>query len=573
MEGARLDHLAQYLAEARQGYVAPPVVLPGEELLLRLGGVGTPEVAEFTVCEVAGALGLSQAAATGLCADVLDLTFRLREVAQCVRAGVLPFVRARMIARRTRELSVAECVLVQARLMRLRDSGRGPMPVAALVPMGRLKDMVDQAVLTVRGPETVAQAEAKVAASLYVEVVHQAGGATDLAAADAARLDALLDEIAGWLAQVGDERPKKILRAVALGLLADPDLLSALSEMQTQQPSAGNDVGAAPDELVDSDVPAAPVPSPVPAETPAAAGIAGLPAGVLEKLRRMRSTVLYVHLDRASETWCEEKAGALSKEQARQIVGHSNVAIRPVLDLAEPLTYTGYVAPPKLKEQLALLNAGYCTFPYCTRRARVSDVDHRRSYATGGPTATANTHRPCRKHHRVKDKGGWRVVSPAPGIWIWTSPAGALWLVTNGTTTPLNGIFTAPQNRIVTMPPDVGSIAFPDGTLSTSLDSGSTVLALGSGREAGATPTGDGHAPTADPAAEGREGSRASETKPSTGSSNTYPAAVDPGASNPAASVPPSAGNTRGPKDAGTPTNHPLTPDEYDVTYNFIDTG
>src|SRR5690606_17783320 len=112
--------------------------------------------------------------------------------------------------------------------------------------------------------------------------------------------------------QVGDERPKKILRAVALGLLADPDLLSALSEMQTQQPSAGNDVGTAPDELVDSDAPAAPVPSPAPAETPAAAGIAGLPAGVLEKLRRMRSTVLYVHLDRSSETWCEETAGALS---------------------------------------------------------------------------------------------------------------------------------------------------------------------------------------------------------------------------------------------------------------------
>src|SRR5690606_29501454 len=178
--------------------------------LLQLGGVGTVRVPEFTVCEVAGALGLSQAAATGLCADVLDLSSRLRQVAGCVRDGSLPFVRARMIARRTRDLTVAECGLVQARLMQTRDTGRGPVPVAALVPMGRLKHMVDQAVLTVRGPETVEQAEARVAASLYVEVVHEAGGATDLAArlatADAARLDARLEEIAGWLTDVGDNR-------------------------------------------------------------------------------------------------------------------------------------------------------------------------------------------------------------------------------------------------------------------------------------------------------------------------------------------------------------------------------
>ncbi len=444
MEGARLDHLAQYLAEARQGYVAPPVVLPGEELLLRLGGVGTPEVAEFTVCEVAGALGLSQAAATGLCADVLDLSSRLRQVAGCVRDGSLPFVRARMIARRTRDLTVAECELVQARLLQLRDTGRGPMPVAALVPMGRLRHMVDQAVLTVRGPDTVEQAEAKGAASLHVEVVHEAGGATDLAArlatADAARLDARLDEIAGWLTDLGDGRPKTILRAVALGLLADPDLLTALTEMRDYHRNAMAE-GRAPDAIANQAGAAAVTPA------APAAGVAGLPAGVLEKLAKMRSTVLYLHLDRASGTWCEEGAGVLSKEQARQIVGHSQVTIRPVLDLSEPLAYTGYVAPPKLKRQLALLNAGYCTFPHCHRRAMVSDVDHQHPYADGGPTASLNTHRLCRKHHRAKDQGRWRVVQPAPGIWIWSSPAGAVWLVTNGTTTPLNGIFVTPAAR------------------------------------------------------------------------------------------------------------------------------
>ena len=135
-------------------------------------------------------------------------------------------------------------------------------------------------------------------------------------------------------------------------------------------------------------------------------------------------------------------AGVLTREQARQIVGHSDVTIRPVLDLAEPLTYTGDEAPAKLREQLALMNAGDCTFPHCHRRARTSDVDHQKTYGSGGATSSPNTHRLCRKHHRAKDKGRWHVVSPAPGLWIWTSPAGAVWLVANGTTTPLNGILS-----------------------------------------------------------------------------------------------------------------------------------
>lgn len=447
-----MDHLVQYLSEVREAYVPPTTPLPGEELLIRLGGAGTPEVREFTVCEVAGALALSQPAATGLCADVLDLGYRLRAIAQCVRGGALPFTRARMIARRTRELSVEECALVEARLTRLRDTGRGPMPVAALVPIGRLRAMVDQAVLTVRGPETEEEAEAQVAASLYVEVVHEAGGATDLAArlavADAARLDQRLNEIAGWLAQVGDKRPKKILRAVALGLLADPDLLAGLAairEGRAGSSDAADRNGGGP--ITPDD--ACPPEPPAPTQSAPAAGIAGLPAGVLEKLARVRSTVLYVHLDRASGTWSEENAGVLSKEQARQIVGHSNVTVRPVLDLAEPLLYTGYEAPPLLKEQLALMNAGYCTFPHCHRRARPSDVDHQQPHGAGGPTASCNTHRLCRRHHRAKDKGTWRVVSPAPGLWIWSSPVGAVWLVSNGTTTPLNGIFAARNGAVL----------------------------------------------------------------------------------------------------------------------------
>uniref|UniRef100_UPI003B3AA157 DUF222 domain-containing protein n=1 Tax=Pseudactinotalea sp. TaxID=1926260 RepID=UPI003B3AA157 len=238
MEGVRLDHLAQYLGEVSEEWQAP-VPGPGVEQAVRLGGRGTPVVPEFAVCEVATALGLTQPAATRLCAEVLDLAYRLRQVAGAVRCGQLSFARAQVIAHRTRDLPLEQARLVEERLCTPRNTGAGPVPMAAQVPMSRLTSVTDQAVLTVRGPQSAAEAEQRVAASLWVRMSPAEPGAADvtgrLAAADAVRLDRRLDQIAGWLQQVGDDRPKPILRAVALGLLADPDLLRALDDLRQQR--------------------------------------------------------------------------------------------------------------------------------------------------------------------------------------------------------------------------------------------------------------------------------------------------------------------------------------------------
>src|SRR3954471_5605713 len=50
--------------------------LPGAEQLLRLGGDGTPEVAEFAPAELGAVLGLSDHAGNHLVADALDLRHR-----------------------------------------------------------------------------------------------------------------------------------------------------------------------------------------------------------------------------------------------------------------------------------------------------------------------------------------------------------------------------------------------------------------------------------------------------------------------------------------------------------------
>jgi hypothetical protein len=152
MEGVRLDHLVQYLGEVAGDWEPPAWRGRGAERAIRLGGSGTPEIPEFAVVEVAAALGLTQPAATVLCADVLDLAYRLPRLTTAVRAGVLGFARAQALARRTRELTKEQVALVEERLCQPRDTNLGPAPLVAVVAMSRLRTVVDQAVVTVRAP-------------------------------------------------------------------------------------------------------------------------------------------------------------------------------------------------------------------------------------------------------------------------------------------------------------------------------------------------------------------------------------------------------------------------------------
>src|SRR5699024_10469912 len=98
--------------------------------------------------------------------------------------------------------------------------------------------------------------------------------------------------------------------------------------------------------------------------------------------------------------------------------GHSTVTVKPVIDLAENLAYTGYVAPPRLREQLLLMNAGRCTFPHCDRSAAGGDFDHLINYDSNAPpgapgsTCSRNGELLCRFHHRAKTHGRWIVESP-----------------------------------------------------------------------------------------------------------------------------------------------------------------
>ncbi|MFM8782477.1 MAG: HNH endonuclease signature motif containing protein, partial [Actinomycetota bacterium] len=60
----------------------------------------------------------------------------------------------------------------------------------------------------------------------------------------------------------------------------------------------------------------------------------------------------------------------------------------------------------------------------CSHPARLSDIDHAKSWEEGGHTNPENLGFLCRRHHRLKTHGGWSLKSHADGSCTWTSPQG-----------------------------------------------------------------------------------------------------------------------------------------------------
>lgn len=67
---------------------------------------------------------------------------------------------------------------------------------------------------------------------------------------------------------------------------------------------------------------------------------------------------------------------------------------------------------------------GRCVFPHCGVAATRCDLDHAVPFAAGGETNAANLSALCRRHHRAKHEGGWRLVREATGMIRWNSPTG-----------------------------------------------------------------------------------------------------------------------------------------------------
>ena len=83
-------------------------------------------------------------------------------------------------------------------------------------------------------------------------------------------------------------------------------------------------------------------------------------------------------------------------------------------------TYT----PPQQLVDFIVARDQVCRFPGCRQPSRVCDIDHAIPWDEGGTTTPGNLGLLCRRHHRLKTHGGWKLESFPDGSCIWSTPTG-----------------------------------------------------------------------------------------------------------------------------------------------------
>lgn len=85
--------------------------------------------------------------------------------------------------------------------------------------------------------------------------------------------------------------------------------------------------------------------------------------------------------------------------------------------------------PPQALIDFLVARDRTCRFPGCRQSAARADLDHAKSWESGGETSAANLGALCRRHHRLKTHGGWKLESHSDGACTWTSPLGKIYEV------------------------------------------------------------------------------------------------------------------------------------------------
>jgi Domain of unknown function (DUF222) len=430
-------HPGEVIAESR----IPDSRIPGIEHPVRLGGDGTPTVADFAPAELGPVLGMSDGSASRLIADALDLRHRLRLVWAAAYTGQAPVYQARHIASATRHLTAEQAGFVDARIA----------PTLGAVSFGRLQTLVDAAIIQA-DPEAAEQRAAAAATERFVRLGrHSEHGVKMIiaraAAGDAIWFKATIDRIADILANQGDEDPVDVRRSKAIGILAQPaHALQLLYQHQHDTPDRSPepaDLDQEPDQEPDQDAD----PDPDPSEATHRSLQIMSPPFNPDKARPR--AIIYAHLSVEALTAGTgiarvEDVGPIVLSRLSMLLGdHCQINLKPVIDLpAGHLPVDCYEIPASLREQL-LLRYPADVFPYANTNSRSVDIDHTTAYVNlddGGPpgqTRIGNLGPHIRYHHRVKTFGGWQVCQPEPGSWLWRSPHHRIYLVNPTGTHPL----------------------------------------------------------------------------------------------------------------------------------------
>jgi hypothetical protein len=123
-----------------------------------------------------------------------------------------------------------------------------------------------------------------------------------------------------------------------------------------------------------------------------------------------------------------EGVGPLDLATLRRFLRHTQVTVRPVVDLNTIPPVDQYEVPVRLRQHVLARNPVE-VFPYSARPAGGCDLDHTIPYDWLAPDGAQQTRADnlgplSRRVHRAKTAKAWRVEQWQPGWYTWTSPHG-----------------------------------------------------------------------------------------------------------------------------------------------------
>ncbi len=361
--------------------------IPGGERARRLGGEGTPLVAEFSPATLAARLGLSSYAGRELVADALDLSIRLPRLWERVQALEVRAHYARFVARKTRDLTREQADYVDERVVEVAD-GR--------IPWARFETLVEAAI---KASDPVAAAEAEEAAQRRQFADPTRSDEHGIRGfyirgpfATIARFDAAVAFFADLLSRLGDDDPEDVRRVKAVLILSNP---------------------AAAVELMQS-------------------------AKDVDWSQFLPAVTVYVHLYGGAENTGiarVEGVGPLTEAWVREHLGRdAKFTIKPVFDVEGQAPVDAYEIPDRHRQAVHLMTPAD-TFPHSPSTSRSHQIDHTEAFVHGaaaegaGQSRVGNYGPMTIRHHRIKTFGGWQVKQPFAGIYVWRDPYGAYYLV------------------------------------------------------------------------------------------------------------------------------------------------
>ncbi len=117
--------------------------------------------------------------------------------------------------------------------------------------------------------------------------------------------------------------------------------------------------------------------------------------------------------------------GTITAAHARELAEHATWR-RILFDPADgqPLEVSRRRFPSPPLARHVRTRTAWCAFPGCSKPAERCDLDHVTRHTDRGLTCDDNLSPLCRRHHRAKDDGPWKLAQPRPGHYQWTAPTG-----------------------------------------------------------------------------------------------------------------------------------------------------